>query len=609
MTPKVSIVTVTQWKRREFVRFTLDFIAEQTYSNIVEWVIVDGSKENDDQQRMKTEILSWPHHPKITRRYISSLFLRPDERTIGRLRNLYHESGLKGDIIVCFDDDDYYPPSRVSHAVQKLETSDTETLIAGCSNHIMYDMDTDRIYRFGQFAPYHSVNLHLAYRKEYIEHHRYENHARNAEEAHFLNKFSSKMVQLDPRHSGFQISHYGNTFSKRKIIINTLNGRPTNCRVDPSMSLFSMVKHKKFRQFLEKYASKHEKLESAPDIVYYTGDSSIQWDPEEQSLGGSEQAVVELSTLWVQKHDKTVQVYGNFAFEEKEYQGVIYRSFTKFCFRRNYHHVILWRMFGATLLNGPLKAKHIIYDVHDRIDPRIKDTDVLQKSHVTVFKSEFHFQLHKHVLKEEMPEKEYYKILNGLRIEQFRAYPDQCREPKRFVYCSCYTRGLEPLLKYTWPLLYHYHPDAELHVYYGMEHVRDEEWKKRMEMLLKQPGIYDHGRQSVNEIIHEKSIATFHLYYTCTMAEIDCISIRESLLRGCIPILANVNVFREREGIHYDFGFEQKGYYQLAKAIHELLQHDSIDINKLRERYSQSRTIQSWRTTSDFWIKNVFKDP
>ena len=39
---------------------------------------------------------------------------------LGKKRNLLHEKS-KGDIIVYMDDDDYYPPQRVSHAVQKLQ--------------------------------------------------------------------------------------------------------------------------------------------------------------------------------------------------------------------------------------------------------------------------------------------------------------------------------------------------------------------------------------------------------------------------------------------------------------------------------------------------------
>ena len=50
---------------------------------------------------------------------------------LGQKRNIMHEKS-KGDIIVYMDDDDYYPPQRVSHAVNMLQTH-PNALCAGAS--------------------------------------------------------------------------------------------------------------------------------------------------------------------------------------------------------------------------------------------------------------------------------------------------------------------------------------------------------------------------------------------------------------------------------------------------------------------------------------------
>jgi signal peptidase I len=55
----------------------------------------------------------------------------------------------KGDIIVIMDDDDYYPVTRVQHAVEKLEDSDY--LISGCSDVYMYSFNNN---------PVRETNLH-----------------------------------------------------------------------------------------------------------------------------------------------------------------------------------------------------------------------------------------------------------------------------------------------------------------------------------------------------------------------------------------------------------------------------------------------------------------
>ena len=46
--PTVSIVTINQLKRSNTVKLTKEYINNQQYTNIVEWVIVEGSKNLED---------------------------------------------------------------------------------------------------------------------------------------------------------------------------------------------------------------------------------------------------------------------------------------------------------------------------------------------------------------------------------------------------------------------------------------------------------------------------------------------------------------------------------------------------------------------------------
>ena len=63
-------------------------------------------------------------------------FRYEDKIKLGRKRNLMHEKS-KGEIIVYMDDDDYYPPQRISHAVNKLR-SQPQVLCAGSSSIFLY---------------------------------------------------------------------------------------------------------------------------------------------------------------------------------------------------------------------------------------------------------------------------------------------------------------------------------------------------------------------------------------------------------------------------------------------------------------------------------------
>ena len=44
----VSIVTINQIKRQDTIKLTAQHINNQTYKNIIEWVIVEGSKNLED---------------------------------------------------------------------------------------------------------------------------------------------------------------------------------------------------------------------------------------------------------------------------------------------------------------------------------------------------------------------------------------------------------------------------------------------------------------------------------------------------------------------------------------------------------------------------------
>jgi hypothetical protein len=303
------------------------------------------------------------------------------------------------------------------------------------------------------------------------------------------------------------------------------------------------------------------------DIAYYTGGTSIEWEPENQSLGGSEQAVVHLATEWV-KLGKSVIVYGNF-LKNTEYQGVAYKSWKEFDWGATYDTVILWRPSGVNCsLQFALKAKRILVDFHDTFQYfRFDYSTYAHKIDEFMFKSQFHVKSYEKQFGE--LKKPYKVIPNGVRIEQFAEKPDGVvRNPYRFCYCSLYDRGLEDILKHVWPVIFQAEPRAELHVYYGMDGIRDQ---KLLMFLMGQPGVMDHGRRDSETIRREKWMSTFHLYLTKTDSEIDCISIRESVAAGCIPIISRHGVFNEREGVHINIDGSPEQFQKAAHGIVQLM--------------------------------------
>jgi len=207
----VSIVTITQLSRAKCLANLLEIILSQTYHNIIEWVIVEGSKSQADADQNKKQMMEMSAHTSI-----KIVYVEYSGNALSDLRNSGNTK-CKGDIIVCMDDDDYYPPSRVMHAVKMLEGS--PKLIAGCSDAYMYDYNTQFLYKFKPFGPNHSTNNCMAYKREYLKTHAHQSGLSHAEEASFTNGFSEPMVQLSPAKCIIISSHNDNTFDKRQLCV------------------------------------------------------------------------------------------------------------------------------------------------------------------------------------------------------------------------------------------------------------------------------------------------------------------------------------------------------------------------------------------------------
>ena len=154
----------------------------------MEWIIVDDGEDSVE------DIFSDPSLDEVTRKCIK--YFRVDEKMkLGRKRNFMHEK-TKGEIIVYMDDDDYYPPERVNHAVNRLR-SQPRAKVAGSSLIYIYFKHLDKVYRFGPYGPSHSTAGTFAFKKELLLETKYDDDAEMAEEKDFLKNYTFPLVQLD----------------------------------------------------------------------------------------------------------------------------------------------------------------------------------------------------------------------------------------------------------------------------------------------------------------------------------------------------------------------------------------------------------------------------
>ena len=217
--PSVSIVTITQYGRIESIYILLELIQSQTYQNIIQWTIVEGSKTIvDSAKNMELLLELLENNANLKFRVIVVAF---PTKPLGELRNRGNSECI-GDIIVCMDDDDYYPPDRVSHAVTALTSPTNTCLIGGSSVLYIYDFFLAKLYKYdsdGQFGKYHSTNNCMAYKREYLKDNQHDNTISTGEEPSFTKNFTNEMVELDPNQTIVCISHSSNTFNKRNLCI------------------------------------------------------------------------------------------------------------------------------------------------------------------------------------------------------------------------------------------------------------------------------------------------------------------------------------------------------------------------------------------------------
>ena len=203
--PFVSVLTPT-YNRRKFIPSLLACYEHQTYpKDRMEWIILDDGEDcvEDLFQEAKKKIPNF--------RYIR----RDPKMLIGAKRNLLI-SESKGELLVWMDDDDYYCPERVAHAVHKLQANPKIDL-AGSSEIFMYYTDIQKIYRLGPYNARHATNGTMACRRSYAISHKYDETVTHAEEKSFLEGYKHPMIQLDSYKVMLVIAHSQNTFDKKKL--------------------------------------------------------------------------------------------------------------------------------------------------------------------------------------------------------------------------------------------------------------------------------------------------------------------------------------------------------------------------------------------------------
>ena len=256
--PLVSVCTPT-FNRRPFIENMFRCFRNQNYpKDRIEWIIVDDGTDKIKDLIDKSGITQIKYFPI------------EQKMTLGAKRNFMHKQ-IKGSIVVYMDDDDYYPPERISHAVERLQ-GDKNALCAGSSEIYIYFKGLNRMVQCGPYNPNHATAGTFAFKVELLKQTQYEDHAAIAEERAFLKGYTIPFVQLDPMKTILVFSHEHNTFDKRKMLDNPhpdyLKDSPKTVDDFIRMVDEAPIKEffmKKIDKLLEKYEPGEPKMK--PDVL------------------------------------------------------------------------------------------------------------------------------------------------------------------------------------------------------------------------------------------------------------------------------------------------------------------------------------------------------
>jgi glycosyltransferase involved in cell wall biosynthesis len=169
------------------------------------WIVVDNSSDANQDWSIAKD------HPGVLYEKIE------ETKTIGALRNRCLDLAIENgaDYILFWDDDDYYPPTRISSGVRALELN-PEADIAGSSKMFMLLTRENVLMTTGPFSETHATAATFTIRRRYAETHRFPDKSRG-EELAFTNEWKAKLIQVPSEETILVMGHANNTVDKSDV--------------------------------------------------------------------------------------------------------------------------------------------------------------------------------------------------------------------------------------------------------------------------------------------------------------------------------------------------------------------------------------------------------
>jgi len=378
-----------------------------------------------------------------------------------------------------------------------------------------------------------------------------------------------------------------------------------------------------------------KKKSTGKDLVYYCGYTSKVWHPGKQDVGGSEEAVINLSREWADK-GWNVTVYNN-CEKERWFAGVRYLPYWMYNSRDKQDVTIFWRQLKP--VDFDCNSDKIFIDLHDVIPAGEFTKERLKKIDKVFVKTKAHRDLFPKV-----DDSVFEIIPNGVSPEEFEKTAE--KNPYLILNTSSPDRHLDATLdvfeelikkdpRSPWKLAWYYGWDV-----YDSVHADDKDrmdWKKKQ--MIRFNRLVEAGRAEGGRFLPQDKIAGKYLeagifLYPTQFYEIHCISAVKAQLAGCICVTSDFAALNET--IQYGLKKHTKGekwekentfgdapnidsYVKTLKSIgdgktmlttrdteksRETISFNKDDKNR-SEQFKWAKDTYNWDKVSDNWLKII----
>ncbi len=307
---------------------------------------------------------------------------------------------------------------------------------------------------------------------------------------------------------------------------------------------------------------------SGKDIAIFCSFTEEEWDPataKEKGIGGSEEAVINLSKEWAKAGYK-ITVFNNCGTKEKLFDVksdsavnspsvdnffVTYRPYAAFNPKDKYDIVIIWRHPMAA--DYKINAGKLFLDMHDVVPVEDFTPARIKKLDKIFFKSKAQRKLYPMV-----PENKAVIIPNGIDTSLFDKEVE--KNPYYFLNTSSPDRGLETSIDLFKEILNKVSPEIRKKMKFGWFYGwggwdsvfttddKAQSWKTKVmkkfnELVL--AGYAEGGFRLSHGQIAEKYLEAGVFFYPSEFFEIDCVSVKKAQLAGAIPVTTDFGALAE----------------------------------------------------------------